>query len=96
MKSRLIITYLGNIIDTIASLYLVGKNFIEANPFMAPLLELPWLFIAVKIGVMTLLVVRIWICRASKYAQLASWIAAILYSGISIYYVITITTIILQ
>lgn len=82
----LIIAYLGNIIDTAATLYLADKGFIEANPFMALLLKSPWLFAAVKISIMTLLVIRLWTCRENKRARIAAWVAAVVYGMLALYY----------
>lgn len=90
MKLRLIIAYFGNIIDTLATLYFINKGFIEINFLMALLINIPWLFVIIKIGVMTIIIIRLWMCRENKYAQIASWIVMILYGIISIYYGIII------
>lgn len=87
----LIIAYLGNIIDTVATLYLMDKGFIEVNPFMAALLQSPFIFALVKISIMTILVIRLWMCRESKRARIASWVAAGLFGGLSVYYGVIIT-----
>ena len=82
----LIIAYLGNIIDTVATLYLADKGFIEANPFMASLLQTPCMFALVKISIMTIVVIRLWICRGNKNARIASWVAAAIFGALSLYY----------
>ena len=82
----LIIAYIGNIIDTAATLYLMDKGFIEVNPFMAMLLQSPFIFALVKIGVMTLLALRLWACRENKYARIAAWVAAVFFGALSLYY----------
>ena len=86
MKLRLLIAYFGNIIDTISTLYLINKGYTEINPIMAKLLKFPWLFALVKIGIMTAIVARLWACRYNTNAQIVSWVAAIIYGAISIYY----------
>ena len=82
----LLIAYIGNIIDTAATLYLADKGFFEANPIMASLLGTPFMFALVKISVMTILVIRLWTCRENKYARAASWVAAAVYGALSLYY----------
>lgn len=86
MKLCLIIAYFGNIIDTAATLYFINKGFIEANPLMTLLLKSPWLFVLVKIGVMTAVIARIWVCREDKYAQIASWVVMTIYGVLLVYY----------
>lgn len=86
----LIIAYLGNIIDTAATLYLADKGFIEANPFMGMLLQTPCMFALVKISLMTIVVIRLWTCRENKYARIASWVGAVVYGALSLYYVVMI------
>ena len=86
MKKPLIIAYLGNIIDTVATLYLYSKGGRELNPFMAMLLQSPWMFAVVKISVVTIIVIRLWTCRESKNAQIAAWVAAAIFGALSLYY----------
>jgi hypothetical protein len=89
MKLRLIIAYLGNIVDIVSTLFLINKGgFTEANPFMNFLLSYPWLFIIVKVLIMTAVVLRIWICREDRDAIIASWVAAVIYGLLAIYYAI--------
>lgn len=88
MKTLLTIAYLGNLIDTAATLYLHSLGFVEANPVMARLLCHPVAFAAVKIVAMTAVVWWIWKRRGDRKADIASWIAAITYGTIAIYYVI--------
>ena len=82
----LIIAYLGNIIDTVATLYLYSQGGRELNPFMAMLLKSPWMFAVVKISVVTLVVIRLWTCRESKNARIAAWVAAAIFGALSLYY----------
>ena len=44
MKIRLLIAFIGNLIDTAATIYLTGLGYTEINPIMAPLLpgSPPW------------------------------------------------------
>ena len=82
----LIIAYIGNIIDTAATLYLYSKGGLEINPFMALLLKSPWMFAVVKISIMSILVMRLWACREDKTAKIAAWVAAAIYGALSLYY----------
>lgn len=86
MKLLLLIAWLGNLIDTAATLYLVGLGYHEANPIMRQLLQYPRLFAAVKICTMTAALLWLWKERESKLAVMASWIAAVVYGAIAVYY----------
>lgn len=86
MKLLLFIAWLGNLIDMVATLILVAHGYHEANPIMRPLLNYPILFVAVKLGLMAALLCYLWRERESKLAVIASWIAAMIYTSISIYY----------
>ena len=86
MKLRLIIAGAGNLIDMIATLILVAHGYQEANPIMRQLLQYPILFAAVKLGLMTAVLVGIWNDRSDKLAVIASWLAAIVYGSIAAYY----------
>ena len=86
MKTRLIIIWLGNLIDCVSTLYVCSRGFAEVNPVMAWLLKSPPLFVLVKIGTMTALVFPLWQERTDKKAIAASWIAAILYGALTLYY----------
>lgn len=86
-EKRLIIAWLGNLIDCASTLYMCSQGFIEINPVMARLIQYPPLFVFVKIGTMTALVFLLWKNRTDKKAIAASWFAAILYGAISVYYV---------
>ena len=87
MNVCLLIAYIGNIIDTIATLNLTEQGFYEVNPFMRPLLGCPWLFAAVKLLAMT------WVClflqkrREDRHALPLATFAAVVYGLIAFYYV---------
>lgn len=87
MKTLLSIGITGNLIDTIATLILYHNyGYTEANPIMAILVRTPWLFVTVKIVVMTIIAVWLWRNKEYKNAQAAAWIIAIVYGLIAIYY----------
>lgn len=88
MKLFLIIAFIGNLIDTAATLYLVGLGYHEANPIMRQLLNYPLLFTLIKLTSMTTVLLWLWNERDSKLAVIASWFAAVLYGGIAAYYVL--------
>lgn len=87
MKSRLLIAWIGNLIDTASTVILCcGHCFVEVNPVMAWLLRCPALFVAVKLIAMTAVVIWLWRNRGDKKANIASWIAAAVYGALSVYY----------
>jgi hypothetical protein len=88
MKTRLIISYIGNIIDLIATIYLSRLGFYEVNPFMRPLLDHPWLFTAVKILAMTLVCLFLWKRREDRHALPLATLAAVVYGLIAAYYIV--------
>lgn len=89
MKARLSIGVIGNLIDTIATLILYyNYGYTEANPIMAKLVELPFLFVVTKVTVINLLAVWLWKNRNDTHAKVLSWVLAIVYGAIAIYYAI--------
>jgi hypothetical protein len=88
MKTPLIIAAIGNLIDTVSTLYLSGRGYTEANPFMAALLPRPVLFATVKIGAMALALWILWRNRDSQIARITAWVAAGLYGLIAVYYLV--------
>lgn len=82
MTPLLIIAGLGNFIDTLSTLYLYGLGYVEANPVMALLLPHPWLFVLVKLTVMTALLLWLWKRRAKS----AATVAAVVYGAVAMYY----------
>ena len=88
MKLRLVIAYVGNIIDTIATLHLTEQGFYEVNPFMRPLLDCPWLFVAVKLLAMTWVCLFLWKRREDRHALPLATFAAVVYGLIAVYYMV--------
>lgn len=86
MKTPLLIAYLGNAIDTAATIYLSGLGYTEINPIMAPLLQWPALFALVKCCAMGYALRILWRNRAHQMAKVLAWVAAGVYGVISIYY----------
>lgn len=86
MKIPLIIAAIGNLIDMVSTLYLNGRGYTEANPFMAALLPHPVLFATVKIAGMALALWILWRNRDSQIARITAWVAAGLYGLIAVYY----------
>ena len=91
MKTRLTIAFLGNLIDTSATLYLSSLGYMEANPVMAWMLRWPAVFAGVKIGAMTAVVWWLWKRRGDRYAALAATAAAVIYGAVSVYYIVFFT-----
>ena len=88
MTTRLLIAFWGNLIDTAATLYLSSLGYIETNPVMARLLQCPVAFAGVKIAAMTAVVWWIWKRRGDRKASAASWVTAVVYGAIAIYYAV--------
>ena len=86
MTTRLIITWLCNLVDIAATLYLFNLGYVEANPVMAWLLQWPWLFVLVKLWVMSAITLYLRARPATKYAVITSWVAVLLYGAIALYY----------
>jgi hypothetical protein len=92
MKLRLIIAHIGNIIDIIATLHLTEQGFYEANPFMRPLLDCPWLFATVKLLAITLVCLFLWKRKEDRHALPLATFAAVVYGLIAVYYMIWMIT----
>lgn len=88
MKVLLLIAWLGNLIDTIATVYLTSIGYVEANPIMAQLLNYPLVFVIVKLLLMTGLCAYLWLKRTSKHSKPLAAFAATVYGAISIYYML--------
>lgn len=89
MKTKLIVAYIGNIIDVVATLILTQYyGFIEINPFMAWLLQWPILAVVCKITAVTSILAFIYYTKRDKYTNLMANIAAIIYGGLGLYYII--------
>lgn len=94
MTTLLTIAFLGNLIDTAATLYLSSLGYIEANPVMARLLQWPALFALVKCCAMGYALRILWRSRAHQMAKVLAWVAAGVYGVISIYYGVFFTILI--
>ena len=86
MKVLLLIAWLGNLIDTIATVYLTSLGYIEANPIMAQLLNYPVIFVIVKLFLMTGLCAYLWLKRLDKHAKTMAIVASVVYGLITAYY----------
>ena len=88
MKARLIVAGLGNLVDTVSTLSLIGHGFYELNPVMRWLLRWPAVFAAVKLTVIPAVLLWLWKERESRYAVAASWVGAVFYGGLALYYIL--------
>ena len=86
MKLLLLIAWLGNLIDTIATVYLTSLGYVEANPIMAQLLNYPVIFVIVKLLLMTGLCAYLWLKRLDKHAMPMAIVASVVYGAITVYY----------
>lgn len=93
MKILLIIAGVGNLVDTAATLCLSRMGYLEANPVMRWLLQIPYVFVAVKIVVMTALLLWLWHKREDRLALPLAAVAAVVYGLIVAYYVVFFTMI---
>lgn len=86
MRTLLLIAGFGNLIDTIATVYLTSIGYAETNPVMAQLLRYPAVFAVVKMASMTWLLVFLWRNRADRHAKPMAILAAVVYGLIAVYY----------
>ena len=86
MITRLIVAWIGNLIDALSTLHLVKIGFVEANPVMRYVLQSPIMFLFVKIGTMTTMLFWLWRKREDKHAKPLATVAAAVYGAISVYY----------
>ena len=91
MRILLIIAGIGNLVDTVATVYLTKMGHLEANPVMRWLLQIPGVFVVVKIVVMTALLLWLWYRREDKHATPLAAVAAVVYGLISAYYLVFFT-----
>lgn len=88
MKTKLIIAYIGNIIDIVATLILTQHyGFVELNPVMAWLLQWPAIAAISKIIAVSSILLFIYYTKRDKYTDLMANIAAIIYGGLGLYYI---------
>ena len=90
MKTKLIIAWIGNLIDIFATLYLLNNYsyFYELNPLMRWLLQWPVLAIICKLVVVGGILIYIFCKLDAKYADIMANFAAILYGGLGVYYLL--------
>ena len=88
---KLITIWLGNLIDTIATitLYQTGM-FVELNPVMAALLQNPVLFGVIKISIISTILIRLNKEKEDRKAQIAINIGCWIYGLIALYYAILV------
>lgn len=88
---KLLLIWVGNLIDTISTLCLYQTGmFKELNPFVAILLQNPFVFGVVKISVITIILIRLWQVREDKKPKVAINIGCWIYGLIALYYAILI------
>ena len=89
MKARLIITYIFNLIDLIATMYLVSLFglSVEGNPIGRWLIRTNLVY-PFKIGIVGGLLLVIGLLREKnrKMADVCSWILLIIFLGLTIYH----------
>lgn len=95
MKTTLIIIWIGNLIDTLATLYFTNLGFTELNPIVYYLLQWPVVFVAVKLTIMLIFTYVFWLAREMKMAIVMSKVACIIYTTIAIYYIFSLFVILL-
>lgn len=87
VRTRLAIAYLGNLIDTAATLHLYLNDLgEELNPISIVLLRCPPAFVAYKILMMTAAVVLIWLKRDLILCIIMSWFLCVIYILTAAYY----------
>lgn len=89
MKRRLIAIFLFNIIDTLITLYVTQRGYVELNPVVRILLYCPTAFAVVKISIVSLALWWLWRNRTERLARAASWCAFGIYSSVMVHYCIT-------
>lgn len=92
MNIRLIVAWICNLIDVIATLHLYTQyNGKEINPISAFLLKSPPVFVTVKIVTMSIAVAFMWWRKDWKISKVLSWILFIEYLLVALYYLIIYT-----
>lgn len=92
MKIKLIVTWIGNLIDAVATIILTQRyGFLEINPFMAWFLKWPVLAMICKIVAITGVLIYIYHKRSTKYVDALASFAAALYGGLGVYYICLMT-----
>ena len=92
MKTKLIIAWIGNIIDAFSTVYLLSNHsFYEINPLMRWLLQWPILAVVCKLVVVGGILIYIYCKRNTKYANAMANFAALLYGGLGVYYLLLLS-----
>ena len=93
VSASLALLWLGNLIDTVATLYYTQAGLLtEINPIMAALLESPAAFAIVKIVGMTAICGYLWLFRRLRIARCGAFIGAVVYVALAVYYAaVTVT-----
>ena len=88
MKARLAITYIFNLIDLIATMYLVSLFglSVEGNPIGRWLIRTNLVYV-VKIAVVGLALLLLWKFKNNKLAIVGSWVILITFSLLTVYHV---------
>lgn len=88
MKARLIITYIFNLIDLIATIYLVSLFglSVEGNPIGRWFIQTNLVYV-VKIAVVGLALFLLWKFKNNKLAIVGSWVILITFSLLTVYHV---------
>ena len=90
MKTKLIIAWIGNLIDIFSTLYLLNNYsfFYELNPLMRWLLQWPILAVVCKLVVVGGILIYIYYKQNASYANSLANFAAVLYGGLGVYYIL--------
>lgn len=88
MKARLIIIYIFNLIDLIATIYLVSLFglSVEGNPIGRWLIQTNLVYV-VKIAVVGLALLLLWKFKKNRFAIVGSWVILITFSLLAVYHV---------
>ena len=94
MTIKLIIIYLLNLFDYLATMHQVNKLgtnphgiVLEANPLMRPLMDEPLLFFTIKIVFVTGFLTIIYSFRDKQIAQIGTWVLLAVYGALALYHI---------
>ena len=87
MKIKLIIAWIGNLIDAFATVYLLSNYscFYEVNPFMAWLLQFPVLAVVCKLVVISVILAFLYYAERDKCTEAVAGFAAVWYGVIGVW-----------
>lgn len=89
MKPRLVLLSVFNTIDTVITLIVTQRGFIELNPVTRILLYNPTLFAVAKISLVSLALWWVYLHRNERLARVASWVAFGICACVMVHYIIT-------